>query len=132
MYPSPSLLTTPRSLWLSGYGTDKPLVKHALTLNTARKAAGSANSAFYSTPLKFLQSKEQHIAVSKAPMLALLTNEGASSSPQWSVSNAGYSANEALVDVVSHDEEEIETGEKGVGQCDVLMRVLVYVVLNAK
>ena len=34
-------------------------------------------------------------------MLALLTNEGASSSPQWTVASAGYSANEDLVDVVS-------------------------------
>lgn len=34
-------------------------------------------------------------------MLALLNNQGSSSSPQFTVSSAGYSANEDLVDVVS-------------------------------
>lgn len=34
-------------------------------------------------------------------MLALLSNQGSSSSPQWTVNSAGYQANEDLVDVVS-------------------------------
>ena len=34
-------------------------------------------------------------------MLTLLTNEGSTSTPQWSVPNAGFSANEELVDVLS-------------------------------
>lgn len=34
-----------------------------------------------------------------------------------------------LVDVVRHDEEKIESGEKGVGKSDVSMRILVNVVL---
>lgn len=34
-------------------------------------------------------------------MLALLSNGGSSTSPQWSVPNAGYSANEDLVDVLT-------------------------------
>lgn len=34
-------------------------------------------------------------------MLALLANGGSSSSPSWTVSSAGYQANEDLVDVVS-------------------------------
>lgn len=89
------------SLWLSGYDTNKPLVQHAQALNAARKAAAAANSNFYNTPVKFIESTTEHIAVSKPPMLALLTNEGASSSPQWIVGSAGYQPNEDLVDVVS-------------------------------
>lgn len=34
-------------------------------------------------------------------MLTLLTNEGSTSTPQWSVPDAGFSANEELVDVLS-------------------------------
>ncbi|GJE95538.1 glycoside hydrolase family 13 protein [Phanerochaete sordida] len=89
------------ALWLSGYETDKPLVKHAMALNAARKAAANASSSFYSTPIKFLQNTGTQLAVSKPPLLALLSNQGSSSSPQWSVASAGYKANEDLVDVVS-------------------------------
>lgn len=34
-------------------------------------------------------------------MLTLLSNGGSTSTPQWSVPNAGYSANEVLVDVLT-------------------------------
>lgn len=37
------------SLWLSGYGEDKPLVQHVKTLNAARKAAASANKDFHTS-----------------------------------------------------------------------------------
>ncbi|EKM52807.1 glycoside hydrolase family 13 protein [Phanerochaete carnosa HHB-10118-sp] len=89
------------ALWLSGYETDKPLVQHAQALNAARKAAASANSNFYNTSLKFIESSASQIVASKPPLLALLTNQGSSSSPQWTVSSAGYQPNEDLVDVVS-------------------------------
>ena len=36
----------------------------------------------------------------------------------------------SLVDIVCDDEEQVETGEKGVWKCDVLMWVLVDVVLK--
>ncbi|KAH9921835.1 glycoside hydrolase family 13 protein [Amylocystis lapponica] len=69
------------ALWLSGYVEDKPLIAHVKFLPTT--------------------GDESTLAVSKPPMLALLTNGGASSTPTWNVAGAGYSANEALVDVLS-------------------------------
>ena len=41
------------------------------------------------------------LAASKPPLLSLFTNGGDGSSASWSVSEAGYSANEQLVDVIS-------------------------------
>ena len=42
------------------------------------------------------------LALSKPPLLALFTNVGTNgSSTSWTVSDAGYAANEALVDVLS-------------------------------
>ncbi|KAJ3010973.1 hypothetical protein NUW54_g2318 [Trametes sanguinea] len=90
------------ALWLSGYVEDKPLVKHVQAMNGARKAAISANSNYLTTAVKFLSSgSESTLAVSKPPMLALLTNGGSSSNPSWSVPSAGFSANEELVDVLT-------------------------------
>ncbi|PSR70436.1 hypothetical protein PHLCEN_2v13687 [Hermanssonia centrifuga] len=89
------------ALWLSGYEEDKPLVTHVKTLNAARKAAASANSNFYSTAVKILSSTPNSMAVSKPPMLALLSNKGSSSSPEWTVASAGFSPNEQLVDVLT-------------------------------
>ena len=70
-------------------------------MNAARKAAAAANSAFYTTPLKFMSTTPNGMAVSKPPMLALLSNKGSSSNPQWTVASAGYKSGEALVDVLS-------------------------------
>ncbi|KAI0655767.1 glycoside hydrolase family 13 protein [Cubamyces menziesii] len=90
------------ALWLSGYVEDKPLVKQVQALNAARKAAISANSNFLNTGAKFLSTgSESSMAVSKPPMLALLTNGGSSSTPSWTVPDAGYQANEELIDVLS-------------------------------
>ena len=72
-----------------------------MALNAARKAAASASSSFYSTPIKFLTNTATQLAMSKPPLLALLTNEGSTSSRQRTVGSAGYKANEGLVDVVS-------------------------------
>ncbi|KAF5327329.1 hypothetical protein D9619_004010 [Psilocybe cf. subviscida] len=95
------------ALWFSGYQTDnKPLVTHVQTLNKARKLAISANSNFLSSSLTFIpQSGGNTLAVSKPPMLSLLTNAGASAStqPVWAIpASAGlFSANEQLVDVLT-------------------------------
>ncbi|KAI0365853.1 glycoside hydrolase family 13 protein [Pilatotrama ljubarskyi] len=90
------------ALWLSGYVEDKPLVTHVKTLNAARKAAIAANSDYLTTAVKFLQTgSESTMAISKPPMLTLLTNGGSSSSPSWSVVDAGFQANEELVDVLT-------------------------------
>ena len=41
------------------------------------------------------------LAASKPPLLSLFTNGGDGSSASWSVPEAGYSANEQLVDVLT-------------------------------
>lgn len=96
----PCLRSTHR-LWLSGYEESKPLVTHVQTLNAARKAAALTNTAFYSTPLKLMSVTANSLAVSKPPLLALLSNRGNLSSPEWTVASAGYQAGEKLVDVLS-------------------------------
>ncbi|EIW57027.1 glycoside hydrolase family 13 protein [Trametes versicolor FP-101664 SS1] len=90
------------ALWLSGYVEDKPLVTHVKTLNAARKAAIAANSSFLTTAVKFPSSgSDSTMAILKPPMLALLSNGGSSSTPKWTVSDAGFQANEELVDVLT-------------------------------
>ncbi|KAI8992740.1 glycoside hydrolase family 13 protein [Trametes punicea] len=98
------------ALWLSGYVEDKPLVHHVKTLNAARKAAIEANSNYLTTAAKFLPSgSESTMAVYKPPMLALLTNGGSSSSPSWTVPDAGYQGNEELVDVLTCNKLNADT-----------------------
>ncbi|KZT05143.1 glycoside hydrolase family 13 protein [Laetiporus sulphureus 93-53] len=89
------------ALWLSGYVEDKPLVKHVRTLNAARKAAINASSEFLYTALTFPSVESSTLAVSKYPMLSLLTNGGESSTPSWSVSDTGFSAGTELIDVLN-------------------------------
>ncbi|KAI0753794.1 glycoside hydrolase superfamily [Fomes fomentarius] len=89
------------ALWLSSYFEDKPLVQHVKKLNGARKAAVAANSKFLTTPVKLYTPSGSTLAVSKPPLLALLTNGGSSSSPKWDVPEAGYKPNEELVDIIS-------------------------------
>ncbi|KAF8583476.1 glycoside hydrolase family 13 protein [Ramaria rubella] len=90
------------ALWLSGYETqNKPLVAHVTALNRARKAAIAASSSFLTTPMKILNANANSLSLSKPPLLALLTNVGASSTSTWGVDNAGYSAGEELVEVLS-------------------------------
>ncbi|CCM00545.1 uncharacterized protein FIBRA_02579 [Fibroporia radiculosa] len=89
------------ALWLSGYEENKPLVVHVRTLNAARKAAIKANGQFIDTTLKFLSATKSSLAISKSPMLTLLSNGGSTSTPSWNVPDAGYAPNEELIDVVS-------------------------------
>ncbi|KAJ3885788.1 alpha-amylase [Lentinula edodes] len=95
------------ALWLSGFSTeDKPLLTHVQALNSARKQAISYNSSFLTTRASFIsQSSISTLAISKPPLLTLLTNGGNSSNATWIIpSTAGlYSPNETLVDVLSCD-----------------------------
>ncbi|KIK65914.1 glycoside hydrolase family 13 protein [Collybiopsis luxurians FD-317 M1] len=120
----PSILTRPRlipflfsSLWSSGFNTDnKPLLTHVKTLNAARKQAISSNSNFLTTKATFIsQSDSSTLAVSKPPLLALLTNGGSSSNAKWSIpSGAGlFSGGETLVDVLTCDTVTVD-GDGGV------------------
>ncbi|EPS93812.1 hypothetical protein FOMPIDRAFT_58690 [Fomitopsis schrenkii] len=90
------------ALWLSGYEENRPLVIHVRSLNAARKAAiGWNNAAFLRTPVGFPVSTSSQLAVSKAPLLALLTNVGGSSSPSWSIGSTNYTSGEELIDALS-------------------------------
>lgn len=51
--------------------------------------------------MKVLSTTSSTISLTKPGMLALLTNVGASGSASWTEPNAGFSANEALIDVLS-------------------------------
>lgn len=51
--------------------------------------------------VQFLDTKESSLIVSKAPLVALLTNQGSSSTPTWSVPNGAFSANAEVWDVLT-------------------------------
>jgi alpha-amylase len=90
------------ALWLSAYATEKPLVSHVKSLNAARKAAITTNNKFLTTPMKFLpQSSSSVIAITKPPLLTLLSNGGNSSSPSWTAPDALFKNNEGLVDILT-------------------------------
>jgi len=90
------------ALWFTAYTTQKPLVSHVISLNAARKAAISGSTSFLSTPVKFIpQSSSSMIAMSKPPLLSLLTNGGNSSSGSWTLPDAQFKNNEALVEVLT-------------------------------
>ncbi|KAI0689018.1 glycoside hydrolase family 13 protein [Cytidiella melzeri] len=89
------------ALWLSGYTTDKPLFQHVQALTAARQTAMKANKDFLSTKVQFLNASESSLVISKSPIVALLSNKGSSSTPTWTVSNAGFSGNEEVWDVLT-------------------------------
>jgi len=90
------------ALWFTAYTTEKPLVAHVTSLNAARKAAIAANKGFLTTPMTFLpQSSPSAIAISKPPLVTLLTNGGNSSSVTWTVPDAIFGNGEALVEVLT-------------------------------
>jgi alpha-amylase len=51
--------------------------------------------------MKVLNSNANALTVSKPPLLALLTNVGNASVSTWGVQNAGYNANENLMEVLT-------------------------------
>ncbi|RDX40957.1 glycoside hydrolase family 13 protein [Lentinus brumalis] len=91
------------ALWYSGYIEDKPLVTHVKILNEARRLAIAANTSFLTTAALLYAVSESTLAVSKPPLLALLTNVGniSTAATTWNVPDAGYPANEVLVDVLT-------------------------------
>ncbi|KAJ3738716.1 alpha-amylase [Lentinula detonsa] len=103
------------ALWLSGFSIDnKPLLTHVKSLNSARKQAISYNSSFLTTKASFIpQSSISTLAISKPPMLTLLSNGGNSSNATWNIpSSTGlYGGNKTLVDVLTCD--TVTTGSDG-------------------
>ncbi|KAL0945659.1 hypothetical protein HGRIS_014811 [Hohenbuehelia grisea] len=92
------------ALWLSGYTTDKPLVKHITSLNRARKAAMSANKDFLTTPVTFITPNTNMLAVSKPPLLTLLTNAGSSTQEvSWTLPGNAFAGGDGsdLIDALT-------------------------------
>lgn len=70
-------------------------------LNHARKRA-SAHPPFLNTLLKFMKFDTHSVAISKAPMLSVLTNFGASSSPRaYYIARSGYAPLVPVIDVLT-------------------------------
>lgn len=53
--------------------------------------------------MKVLSATMDSLAISKPPMLALLSNGGNSSAPSWNVTGTGYDAGTTLIDVLTCD-----------------------------
>ncbi|KAK0210481.1 alpha-amylase [Desarmillaria ectypa] len=115
------------ALWLSGYATvNKTLVSHVKTLNAARKSAISLNSSFLTTPMAFIpQENNQAIAISKPPLLTLLTNVGQSGAVTWNVPGV-FEAKQALVDVLTCNQYVVPSdGNMTVSSSDGSPKVLI-------
>lgn len=73
-------------------------------LNHARQAAGTANTAFYTTEANHTLLSSNELLISKPPLLTLLTNRGAAaSSPSYTLTQAqhGYSPSTTILDAIS-------------------------------
>lgn len=92
-------------LWSSYYRVyQKPLVQHMTNLNAVRKLAINSKQDFLTTQMTFIpQSNDNVIAVSKPPLLALLTNAGNSSTATWTIpEDAGlFLKGQTLIDVLT-------------------------------
>ncbi|KAM5531186.1 hypothetical protein V8D89_015156 [Ganoderma adspersum] len=89
------------ALWLSGYVEQKALVTDVKLYNAARRAAMAHNTDFLKTPAQLYAVSQHTVAVSKPPLLALLSNLGNDTAPNWNVPVAGYKPGETLVDVLT-------------------------------
>ncbi|KAL5520212.1 hypothetical protein ACEPAG_9425 [Sanghuangporus baumii] len=102
------------ALWLSGMKNVGPMYEHIAALNAARKlAARASGDSFHNTSVKVVSSSNSTAALVKPPMLALISNGGNTSTPEWSVSasDTGYEPDMTLVDVLSC--EVVVTGDDG-------------------
>ncbi|KAK1926274.1 putative alpha-amylase A precursor [Papiliotrema laurentii] len=66
------------AIWQFGYEEDTPMFAFFRNLNAARRAAITSNPAYLSTLLKPYQLNNYSIALSKPPLLTVLTNYGSS------------------------------------------------------
>lgn len=103
------------ALWFTSYSTDVMYYKFVTTLNKARKLALADKTAkFATTPAQVASSTSHHIALSKYPMLTVLTNSGNSSANiQWSITNSGFKSGVTLVDVLSDACDTVQVGSDG-------------------
>jgi alpha-amylase len=89
------------AMWLSNFNTETDMYKHFGKLNTARSVMGQAQPSFYTTKASVADSTDSEIAISKPPMLSVLSNRGAGSgSNTLKLNNLAYDANTQLLDVI--------------------------------
>ncbi|EIN03580.1 alpha-amylase [Punctularia strigosozonata HHB-11173 SS5] len=130
------------ALWLSDYVDDpaqRPLLDQLGRLNAARKAAISAPGySFLESPMKFVSppGEAPTIAISKPPLLALLTNLGNQSTVVYGLPDAGLGNNTAVIDILNCAQWRTgETGEIHVkrehGMPQVLMPASVLSAMNS-
>lgn len=88
-------------LWFSGYSQDKTLYTQVKALNAARKLAISKDSSYTSTASKFIsQDNSNVLAISKGPLVTLLTNAGSSGSATWKIPSGTFD-NGDVVDILT-------------------------------
>ncbi|TRM63251.1 glycoside hydrolase family 13 protein [Schizophyllum amplum] len=89
------------ALWLSRYDTRHDMYRTVTALNKARKQAVNAGKRFLVTAMDFIKQEQPGVmAVSKPPLLALLTNAGSGGASAWDVPKV-YKPGTELVDVLS-------------------------------
>ncbi|KAF4566575.1 hypothetical protein EYR36_012006 [Pleurotus pulmonarius] len=92
------------ALWPTDYSTESPMLRHITSLNLARKLAISAKMNFLTNPMTFLPQSEHNsttLAVSKPPLMALLTNAGSAATVTWTVPKKSFDNKERIVDVLT-------------------------------
>lgn len=90
-------------LWFTSYSTQVVNYNFITYLNAARRMALKASSAFTTTAAAIIGSSDSAIAVSKFPLLTVLTNAGnASAVTHYTVpSGSGHKAGETLVNILA-------------------------------
>ncbi|KAJ4483787.1 glycoside hydrolase family 13 protein [Lentinula aciculospora] len=90
-----------QALWLTGYptGSDK-LYTYFATLNTFRNHIGTSDSAFLTAKPTYDAPLSTVLSVRKGNMMMFISNEGSKTS-STKLTSTGWSANTALVDVLS-------------------------------
>ncbi|KAJ8518932.1 hypothetical protein ONZ45_g4065 [Pleurotus djamor] len=92
------------ALWFSDYKRNGPLFRHVTALNSARKAAISAKQNFLTTPMTFPpqpNGSTTALVVTKAPLVALLTNVGRGGSTEWVIPKGTYKPGTRVIDVIT-------------------------------
>lgn len=89
------------AIWLYGFRKNTPSYTMYARLNHARKRA-SAYPPYLNTLLKFMKFDTHSVAISKAPMLSVLTNYGANSPPRaYYIPKSGYAPLIPVIDVLT-------------------------------
>ncbi|KAG8844231.1 hypothetical protein FRB96_003235 [Tulasnella sp. 330] len=91
------------ALWFTSYSNQVVNYKFITYLNMARRMAMKANTAFTTTNATIVGSSDSVIAMSKFPLLTVLTNAGNSSGvTHFTIpSGSGHKNGETLVDILS-------------------------------